>query len=108
MTPSSPLLLGGTVHPLPDDLAAAISGDKGAQAAWLDITELARNEFICWITSAKQQITRERRIRRTVEELNLGKRRPCCYPGCTHRERGRRSKLRGVGKERRDSKVTEQ
>jgi hypothetical protein len=26
---------------------------------------LARNEFICWVEDAKQEIIRERRIRRT-------------------------------------------
>jgi hypothetical protein len=32
-------------------------------------------------------MTRERRIRRTQEELEEGQRRPCCWPGCKHRER---------------------
>ena len=80
-------LLGGKVHGLPDDLAAALENDETAKEAWLDITTLARNEFICWVNDAKQQKTRERRIRRAVEELNEGKRRPCCWPGCSHRER---------------------
>jgi Bacteriocin-protection, YdeI or OmpD-Associated len=55
--------------------------------AWKDITPLARNEFICWVEDAKQEMTRERRIRRTQEELEQGQRRPCCWPGCRHRER---------------------
>ena len=36
---------------------------------------------------AKQAATRARRIRRTQEELEEGQRRPCCWPGCKHRER---------------------
>jgi len=28
-----------------------------------------------------------RSIRRTQEELEEGQRRPCCWPGCKHRER---------------------
>jgi hypothetical protein len=32
-------------------------------------------------------VTRKRRIRRTEEELEEGLRRPCCWPGCKHRER---------------------
>ena len=52
---------------------------------------LARNEFICWVDDAKQPITRERRIRRTQEELEEGHRRPCCWPGCKHRERNGRA-----------------
>lgn len=78
-------LPGGVVHVLPDDLAAALETQSPVRAAWLDITELARNEFICWVTDAKQAKTRERRIRRTCEELAEGMRRPCCWPGCKHR-----------------------
>jgi len=80
-------LPGGVVHELPADLGEGLSGSDDALAAWLDITPLARNEFICWVEDAKQQATRERRIRRTREELEEGMRRPCCWPGCKHRER---------------------
>lgn len=75
----------GTVHKLPDDLRQALAGDSVASKAWQDITELARNEFICWVDNAKAIPTRQRRIRRSVEELNDGKRRPCCWGGCIHR-----------------------
>ena len=78
-------LPGGVVHELPGDLAAALDAQAQVRAAWLDITVLARNEFICWVTDAKQAKTRERRIRRTCEELTEGRRRPCCWPGCKPR-----------------------
>ena len=78
---------GGVVHELPSDLRSALVVDATTLEAWNDITPLARNEFICWVEDAKQQATRERRIRRTREELEEGKRRPCCWPGCKHRER---------------------
>ncbi|MGC2484912.1 MAG: YdeI/OmpD-associated family protein [Acidimicrobiales bacterium] len=81
---------GGVVHPLPRDLRAALVANAPALAAWNDITPLARNEFICWVLCAKQPVTRERRIRRTQEELEEGQRRPCCWPGCEHRERNGR------------------
>jgi uncharacterized protein YdeI (YjbR/CyaY-like superfamily) len=80
-------LPGGVVHELPADLRDGLGAGEEALAAWLDITPLARNEFICWVEDAKQQATRERRIRRTREELEEGMRRPCCWPGCKHRER---------------------
>jgi uncharacterized protein YdeI (YjbR/CyaY-like superfamily) len=80
-------LPGGVVHELPADLAEVLGDSEKALAAWVDITPLARNEFICWVEDAKQQKTRERRIRRTREELEEGMRRPCCWPGCAHRER---------------------
>lgn len=78
---------GGVVHELPADLREALIGNASALAAWNDITPLARNEFICWVEDAKQQATRARRIRRTQEELEEGKRRACCWPGCKHRDR---------------------
>ncbi len=78
------------MHQLPADLRTALVGDQVALEAWKDITPLARNEFICWVEDAKQQATRERRIRRTREELGDGMRRPCCWPGCSHRERNGR------------------
>jgi uncharacterized protein YdeI (YjbR/CyaY-like superfamily) len=78
---------GGVVHVLPTDLKNALIANPIALDAWNDITPLARNEFICWVEDAKQTVTRERRIRRTNEELEEGQRRPCCWPGCAHRER---------------------
>jgi uncharacterized protein YdeI (YjbR/CyaY-like superfamily) len=80
-------LPGGTVHQLPDDLQKALLGHDGARAAWIDITPLARNEWICWVESAKLIDTRERRVQRTYTELAEGMRRPCCWPGCIHREK---------------------
>jgi uncharacterized protein YdeI (YjbR/CyaY-like superfamily) len=80
-------LPGGVVHELPEDLREALLGSATALHAWNDITPLARNEFICWVEDAKQEATRARRIRRTREELEEGMRRPCCWPGCKHRER---------------------
>jgi uncharacterized protein YdeI (YjbR/CyaY-like superfamily) len=86
----TPQLPGGVVHELPADLREGLGTSEEALAAWLDITPLARNEFICWVEDAKQAATRERRIRRTREELEEGMRRPCCWPGCKHRERNGR------------------
>ena len=84
---TTPRVPGGVVHKLPGDLRLALIGNPTALMAWKDITPLARNEFICWVEDARQQMTRERRIRRTKEELEEGQRRPCCWPGCNHRER---------------------
>lgn len=78
-------LPSGVVHKLPDDLAGALLANATATAVWLDITALARNEFICWVEEAKQATTRQRRIERTLQELADGQRRPCCWMGCIHR-----------------------
>ncbi|HCH34131.1 TPA: hypothetical protein DEW05_01200 [Candidatus Saccharibacteria bacterium] len=77
----------GTVHTMPRDLHDALLADTDSLAAWQDITPLARNEWICWVESAKLIETRARRVSRTHTELAEGKRRPCCWPGCIHRER---------------------
>ncbi|MFE1538693.1 YdeI/OmpD-associated family protein, partial [Corynebacterium bovis] len=66
---------GGAVHGLPDDLRDSLLTSDVAREAWLDITTLARNEFICWVEDAKKPETRARRIRRTNEELEDGMRR---------------------------------
>src|SRR4249919_4947 len=80
---SSQRVPAGVVHKLPADLRGALIANGTALDAWKDITPLARNEFICWVENAKQVKTRERRIRRTREELEEGQRRPCCWAGCT-------------------------
>ncbi len=54
------LIAGGVVHKLPSDLKTALSSAPAAQTAWLDITPLARNEWICWIESAQKPVTRNR------------------------------------------------
>lgn len=75
----------GTIHKVPADLKKILTADKKVLAKWEDISPLARNEFICWIESAKKSETRNRRVRRTCEELKEGFRRPCCWEGCPHR-----------------------
>jgi hypothetical protein len=76
---------GGVVHELPTDLRKALVGDTKALAAWEDITPLARNEWICWTVTVKQQKTRDEHVKRVVSELKEGMRRPCCWLGCIHR-----------------------
>jgi len=83
----SETISGGVVHELPLDLKAALSANPKALATWEDITPLARNEWICWIETAKQSATRVKRINWGCENLEEGKRRPCCWPGCSHRQR---------------------
>ena len=72
-------------HDMPDDLRAVLDSSTGMEAKWNDLTALARNEWICWMTSVKKQETRDIRLARLEEEVLAGKRRPCCWPGCPHR-----------------------
>ncbi len=75
----------GTVHKLPADLKKAITASPKALVAWESISPIARNEWICWTTSVKQETTRKDHVKRVVSELLEGVRRPCCWIGCIHR-----------------------
>jgi hypothetical protein len=75
----------GTVHPLPQHLRKAIASTPKVLQLWEDITPLARNEWICWVTSGKKAETRDIRIEKALSKLKGGMRRPCCWIGCIHR-----------------------
>lgn len=77
----------GVVHEIPIDLKEALFRDDVVLNCWENLTPLARNEWLCWIENAKKSETRSRRISRTQTDLKTGKRRPCCWPGCAHREK---------------------
>lgn len=76
----------GVVHTVPDDLAKALMAQRQVFLLWEGLTPLARNEWICWVTFAKKAETRRDHIKRTVDELKEGMRRPCCWIGCIHRQ----------------------
>jgi hypothetical protein len=79
-------LLTGTIHDVvTDDLQKALLQDATAAKLWQSLTPLARNEWICWVISPKKQETRDEHVKRVVEELKQGMRRPCCWIGCIHR-----------------------
>ncbi len=75
----------GVAHAVPTDLRKILTSDKAALAAWNDLTPLARNEWICWTISVKTIETRAEHVNRVRTQLKEGKRRPCCWMGCTHR-----------------------
>lgn len=79
-------IAGGVAHKLPADLKNALLSNPLALSAWENITPLARNEWICWITFVKKDETRKHHVQRTVTELTEGIRRPCCWLGCIHRK----------------------
>ncbi len=74
------------VHKIPADLKKVLLADSLALEVWEDITPLARNEWICWVTFVKKEKTRKQHVVRAVEELKEGMRRPCCWIGCIHRK----------------------
>lgn len=83
--PAGRQVSSGTVHMVPSDLRQALASDRAALAIWEDLTPLARNEWICWVTFVKKDETRNEHVTRAIRELKEGMRRPCCWLGCMHR-----------------------
>jgi uncharacterized protein YdeI (YjbR/CyaY-like superfamily) len=76
----------GVVHDVPDDIKGTLLANLKLLAKWNNLTPLARNEWICWVTIVKKQKTRQEHIVRLGEAILEGKKRPCCRPGCPHRK----------------------
>jgi hypothetical protein len=66
---------------VPMELRKALAAAPPAQALWADITPMARQNWILWISSAKLPETRRRRIENACDMLASGKRRVCCLGG---------------------------
>lgn len=64
---------------VPEDLARAFALDAKARSLWMDITPLARWDWIRWIGSTKNPDTRTIRIEKTLSKLKSGKRAACCF-----------------------------
>lgn len=75
----------GVVHEVPDDLRTVFLTDAELLEKWNKLTPLSRNEWICWVTIVKQDKTRKEHVKRLQEDIKEGKKRPCCWPGCPHR-----------------------
>jgi uncharacterized protein YdeI (YjbR/CyaY-like superfamily) len=78
----------GILHEVPGDMEKALVANTALLAKWETLTPIQRNEWICWVTTVKKQETRDEHILRLVEDLQDGKRQPCCWPGCPHRKQG--------------------
>ena len=75
----------GTAHRMPKDMREMLESHGDVLALWEKLTPLARNEWICYVTIVKKAETRQEHLRRLCEDLRRGKKRPCCWPGCPHR-----------------------
>lgn len=75
----------GSVHQIPKDMKEVFVASKKLYEIWNNLTPIARNEWICWTISVKKQETREKHINIMCENLAKGKKRPCCWAGCSHR-----------------------
>jgi hypothetical protein len=64
---------------VPPDVRRALAADPEARSVWLDITPLARWDWIRWIGSTRNPDTRTIRIEKTLSKLKSGKRAACCF-----------------------------
>lgn len=79
-------VLSGILHEVPEDIENALKANADILARWNQLTPIQRNEWICWVTFVKKAETRTQHIRRLIEELEHGKRTPCCWAECPHRK----------------------
>ena len=67
---------------IPPELLAALKGNKLAEATFDGFPPSCKREYIDWITEAKREQTRAKRIAQTIEWLVEGKRRNWKYENC--------------------------
>lgn len=61
---------------VPDDLQQQFYQHKKAETFFNNLAYTHRKEYVVWIVSAKQQITRDRRVQLTIEKLMAGLKNP--------------------------------
>ena len=67
---------------VPADLAAALKKNRKAAATFEDFSKSHRNEYVDWITEAKRDETRAKRLATALEWLAEGKSRNWKYEKC--------------------------
>lgn len=66
---------------VPTDLSKALKTSKVATDQWKKITPMARRDWVLSICTVKKEETRVGRIKKTIDMLEHGKGRVCCFPG---------------------------
>ena len=80
--PSTPKTRAPRTIPMQEDLSAALATNPAAAQAWEGLAPSHRYEYLEWITEAKRDETRVKRIGQAVEWLAEGKRRNWKYEKC--------------------------
>ncbi|HLJ54599.1 MAG TPA: YdeI/OmpD-associated family protein [Chthonomonadaceae bacterium] len=81
---------------VPQDIATALSAaPENVRDKWMDITPMARWEWVRWINETRNPDTRAIRIEKTISKLSGKHRRPCCFnlAACTDPELSRSGRL---------------
>jgi uncharacterized protein YdeI (YjbR/CyaY-like superfamily) len=66
----------------PDDLAAALKKNRQARTAFEGFSPSQQREYVDWITEAKRDETRQKRLTQAIEWLAEGKQRNWKYMNC--------------------------
>lgn len=61
---------------IPDDLAAALKKQKNALQFFEQLSFTNKREYVEWITGAKKEVTREKRLLEALEKIKAGKKNP--------------------------------
>jgi hypothetical protein len=64
---------------VPASVRKALAADPPAHAQWMDITPMARWDWLNWMDAVKLPKTRDERPDKLISMLKAGKRRPCCF-----------------------------
>ena len=67
---------------VPDDLRSALDGNKAAAATFAAFPPSFQREYVDWVTEAKREETRAKRVAQAVEWMAEGKRRHWKYENC--------------------------
>ena len=67
---------------VPTDLQAAIAAEPAARATWDAFPPSGKREYVEWVTEAKRDETRAKRLAQTIAQLKEGKRRHWKYEHC--------------------------
>lgn len=67
---------------IPDDLAAALKTNAKAQAAFQAFSPSHQREYVEWLSAAKREETRKRRLTQAMELMTEGKSRHAKYANC--------------------------
>ena len=64
---------------IPEDMKKTLSTSAKAEALFMDITPLARWDWVRWVRAVKTPETRQKHLEVMLDKLNKEMRRPCCF-----------------------------
>ena len=73
---------GQTQRTVPDDFKAALQSNRKAASFWKTLAPGYRRDYIDWVTGAKREATRQKRLEQSIEWLSEGKRKNWKYESC--------------------------